>query len=300
MTTDNPASTERAPIAGPQPAISAHPEDLARVDGPHAGRFRLVLAALVGVAVLALAVAVVVLARHSGRNAAAGGVAWSSWAPDNAGGQGVTEIAEHLAPYYRLSAAQQLNMVTPIQVSQATAAGTTTGSGLTIAVNTASSNKSQSLELLNGKTVAYNVCGLGNAGNCAMAGPASTARMLLLRREALELALYTFRYISGVQNVVVVLPPGHAGASGSSAGVGVAPLTAAVAFDRAQLAPLLQVPLSRTLQQYPPEMPQLRLWSKGEEAGLVDQITAHALFSSQVQSQQVGGNLLVLNQLPPQ
>ena len=54
------------------------------------------------------------------------------------------------------------------------------------------------------------------------------------------------------------------------------------------------------LQQYPPELSQLTSWSKTTEAGLVDQLTAHGLFSSQVESQQVGGSALVLTPLPPQ
>ncbi len=142
---------------------------------------------------------------------------------------------------------------------------------MTIAVNTNTSGKGQTLGLLNGKTVAYNVCGLGTKQDCAMSGTATTNRMLLLRREALELALYTFRYIGGAQNVVVVLPPGHdtVTAGGSS---GVMPVTAALAFVRGQLAPWLQLPLNRTLTQIPPEVSQLGSWSKGDEAGLVDQL----------------------------
>jgi hypothetical protein len=211
----------------------------------------------------------------------------------------VTEIADHLAPDYRFSSSQQMNTITPISLSQSTAAGTTNGSGLTIAVNTDSSGKTQKLALLNGKTVAYSVCGLGTKGDCALAGTPTTARMMLLRREALELALYTFRYINGANNVVVVLPPGHDTVSAGSNSSQL-PTTAAVAFDRAQLTPSLQLPLSRTLTTVPPEVPQLPTWIKGPEANLVDQATKNSLFSSQVQAQQVGGQLLVLNQLPAQ
>ena len=62
---------------------------------------------------------------------------------------------------------------------------------------------------LSGNTIAYNLCGIGGK-NCAIGvGQPSTDRLLLLRREALELALYTFKYIGGTQNVVAILPPGR-------------------------------------------------------------------------------------------
>ena len=68
---------------------------------------------------------------------------------------------------------------------------------------------SSAVSLLSGNTIAYNLCGIGGK-NCAIGiGTPSSARLLLLRREALELALYTFKYVHGVQNVVAILPPGR-------------------------------------------------------------------------------------------
>lgn len=296
MTLENPASSEPTPIAN-KPAAGGGSQPLPRVQHPHATKFRVVIAVLFGIAVGAIAIAVVAAARSGGaKSTLASGARWSSWAPDNSGTIGVSEIAQHTSPYYRLTAAQQLDVITPIQLAQTTAAGTTTGSGLTVAINQSSSSKSQSLGLLNGKTVAYNICGLG-AKNCELAGTASVNRMLLLRREALELALYTFEYISGTQNVVVVLPPGH---TVTSSGVTTKGVTVALVFLRSELQYWLNVPLAKTLQQYPPAVSQLSVWSKTQEAGFVDQVTAHGLFSSQIQSQQVGGNLLVLTPLPAQ
>jgi hypothetical protein len=294
MSMDNPASSEHAPIASSSQAIGTTAQDLPRERNPHASRFRVVLAGLAGIGVIAIAIAVVVAARNSG-TASANGKAWSSWAPDSSGSTGVSEIAEHVALFYRFSASQQLDVITPMSLSQQTAAGTTTGSGLLFAVNTSSSGKKQSLALLNGKTVAYNLCGLG-AKSCQLAGTPSINRMLLLRREALELALYTFKYINGSQNVVVVLPPSHATTTTGPQ----TKVTVAVAFLRSGLAAWLQVPLVKTLQQYPPGMSQLNLWSKSTEAAFVSEITASALFSTQVESLQEGGRVVVLTQLPAQ
>jgi hypothetical protein len=144
------------------------------------------------------------------------------------------------------------------------------------------------------------------ASNCAIGvGQPSAARLLLLRRESLELALYTFRYISGAQTVVAILPPGHtviAGCTGicakpQSKSV-VRPVDLAVAFDRAELAPYLAAPLRSTLPEVlPPSVTQMRT---AAEAPLVSVITAHGLFSENTQQGQDGSTVLTLNQMRPQ
>jgi hypothetical protein len=294
MSTDNPASREHPPL-GESGALLSTAGDGLRPEHPHASQFRVTIAVLVGIAVAAIAVAVVVLARGGNHSGTAGTSQWSKWKPDSSGSAGVSEIAQYVAPYYRVSGSQQLDVVAPMQLAQPTAAGTTTGSGLTVALNEGTAGK-PSLGLLNGRTIAYEICGLG-AKNCELAGTPSIDRMLLLRREALELALYTFEYIGASQNVVVVLPPGHTVTAGGTNEQG---LTVALVFQRPTLQTWLNVPLSRTLQQFPPELSQLASWSKTQEAAFVDQLTAHFLFSSQVESLQEGGSALVLTQLPAQ
>ncbi len=299
MTTDNSVGGERIPLALSADTLEPSFEQLPKVRHPQTVRFRVALSALVGIAVAAVTVAVVLATGGKSIGQGAGISSWSSWAPSGTSGQAVTEISQHIAPYYRLTGSQQLDVITPMSVSQITSAGTTVGSGPIVVVNQSNSITSQSLALLGGKTIAYNICGLG-ASNCSLAGTPSTYRMLLLRREALELALYTFRYVSDAQNVVAVLPPGKTVRSGSNSITLGSPVTVAVVFIRKQLQPLLNVPLTSTLQQYPPDVAQLKTWSKTTEAGLVDQITAHSLFSSQLENQQVGGKLLVLSPLPAQ
>ncbi|MCL2419543.1 MAG: hypothetical protein FWD04_09640 [Conexibacteraceae bacterium] len=297
MTVDNPATTGDRPTVGAPSRPAA--EELRPIPAPHSQKFRVALAVLVGIALGALAIAVAIIARGGNRNTAVASGHWSSWSPTDRGDQGVAEIAAHIAPFYRLGPAQQLNVVTPIQVTQATAAGTTTGSGMTVAIQpSASPSSTSSLSLLNGKTVAYNICGLGTS-KCQLPGTPTTSRMLLMRREALELALYTFKYISGSENVLTVLPPGKSVKPTTTHGAR-SRVTVAVLFIRRELQPFLNVPLGKTLQAYPPDVPELSLWSKTQEAGLVDQVTANGLFSSQVKSLQVGGNVLVLSPLPPQ
>lgn len=293
MSTDNPASNEHPPLGSSHPVLSSGIQDLPRVQSPHAPKFRAVTSVLVVIAVVAVAIAIVVAANGKGASTGVSPADWAGWTPAGSGSTGISEIAQHVAPYYRASSAQPLDEITPVQLSQTSAAGTTTGSGLTVAVD---DSNSRSLELLKGMTVAYDVCGLG-AKSCELAGTPSVDRMLLLRREALELALYTFEYISNSQNVVVVLPPGHTVTSTGASEKGV---TVTLLFFRKLLAPLLIVPLSRTLPQYPLQLSQLASWSKTGDAGLVHELTTHWLFSSQVEPLQVGGSALVLTAMPAQ
>jgi hypothetical protein len=277
----------------------------AKTGSPHSHKFQVATATLVGIAIGALILAGAVLANHSGGSTVTSG-RWSSWSPTDNGKLGATEIADHVAPLYRATSADQLDVVTLMNVDDPNASGTTTGSGYEVAVSSNGSDNVNNLSLLGGKTIAYNVCGIGGS-DCGLGGTPSAARLLLLRREALELALYTFKYISGTQNVIAVLPPGHTEttstlsskppAANSSGSV---PVTVAVLFVKQELQPWLAQPLSDTLYQFPPAVSELTQWTKTQEAGLVDQITERGLFSEKIESQQDGSDLLVLNSLPPQ
>ncbi len=276
---------------------------------PHSHKFRTATAALAGIAFAAIVIAVALAA--SGDNGGAG-PKWSSWKPPDSGNQGAQDIADHIAPFYRLSGTDQLDVITVMNLanpSTVSASSTTTSAasnGLEVAVRP--NAFSSQISLLSGKTVAYNLCGIGS-NNCTIGiGTPSSDRLLLLRREALELALYTFKYIGGVNNVVAVLPPGRPAITSrltpkppsQTAGQTSPLLSTAALFVRAELSPWLSQPLSSTLQEFPPAVPQLSLWHQTPEAGLVDQITARGLFSEKLVNAQDGSNLLVLDPLPPQ
>ena len=197
--------------------------------------------------------------------------------------------------------------MTVVNLGNASQVNPTTGAteGLQVAVRT--DPTSSTLSLLSGNTIAYNLCGVGS-NNCTIGiGKPSALRLLLLKREALELALYTFKYISGTQNVVAILPPGTTTTS-SCTGICSTPhaktttkrVDIALLFLHDELAPFLSQPVTATLpNQYPPSVPQLPLWSQTTEAGLVEQVTARGLFSEQLVQAQDGSSLIELNQLPP-
>lgn len=304
------ASDEHAAKAPLAAAVRlAHRRSTSAEASPHSSKFRAATAMLVGVAIGAIAVALVVLA--SGGHSASTGK-WSDWSPVDSSTVGAREIADHIAPLYRISGTDQLDVVTvvnlgdPAAAAAAASTGSTTASGgLQVAVRADPS--SSAVSLLNGQTVAYNLCGIGS-NNCVIGvGAPSTDRLLLLRREALELALYTFKYISGVTNVVAILPPGHTtqSCSGICPKPNAKPTTKsvdiAVLFVRGELSPWLGQPLRNTFpEQFPPTISELSLWRQTPEAGLVDQITARGLFSEQLVQAQDGSSLVVLDPLPPQ
>jgi hypothetical protein len=250
---------------------------------------------LVGVAVGAIVVAVVVAlsSSHAGSS-----LPWSSWSPPDNGVAGEREIADEVSPFYRASPGSQLVVVTVQNISSASTTGT--GGGTQIAVRDPNSG---TLSAVGGSTAVYNLCGLGSG--CTIAGGTpSAARLLLLRREALELALYTFRYISGIQNVVAVLPPGHT--VQTCTGICSQPnppkttkaVDLAVVFQRQSLQRFLQQPLHDTLpEELPPTVSQME---GAPEAELVSVITGQALFQQQLVQSQTGGNVLVLSPEPPQ
>jgi hypothetical protein len=295
------ATEDAAPITA-SVTVGGPARGSSRGGSPHADKFRIAIAALIGVAVGAIAIAAVILASNTARVSTP---PWSAWSPTSGGTAAATEIADHLAPFYRQSSATQLDVVTVINIANPSATGTVTGNGLEVAVDTGSS--AGSLSLLGGHTIAYDLCGIGGS-NCAVGGTPSSSRLLLLRREAFELALYTFKYIDTADNVVAVLPPGRTEVASTlsktppaaNAKASSEPVDIAVLFDRQELQPLLDVPLSHTLAEFPPAVPELSLWIKTEEAGLVDQVTERGLFSEHIESVQDGSNLLVLDPLPPQ
>lgn len=268
---------------------------------PHAYKFRAATALLAGLAIGAVAVAITLLVKgtHTGPTQP-----WSSWSPPDNGAQGAQEIADHLAPFYRINGIDQLAVVTVVKLGNPNSVDPTTGAptGLQVAVKTDGSTSG--LSLLNGNTVAYNLCGIGS-NNCTIGiGKPSTLRLLLLKREALELALYTFKYISGTDNVVAILPPGYTTQNTLTSTPHAKPVTQkvdlALLFLHDELSPFLSQPVTATLPNtYPPAVSQLSLWGQTAEAGLVEQVTARGLFSEQLVQTQAGENLIELTQQPP-
>ena len=138
------------------------------------------------------------------------------------------------------------------------------------------------IKLYEDKGVLYRLCGLGEG--CAIAtGKPSIQRHLLLRREALELALYSFRYLDDVERGRRV----HAAEARRPA------RARRCSSARSQVRGELDKPLEATLVDRTPTIERV---TKSPDALLVEQLTIPALFRfSLTQANQDDRAFLVLD-----
>jgi len=164
--------------------------------------FFVVLAVIAGAGVGSLLVLV-------GRGSPEAAPAWSAWEPTGTTDQRVAQIADHVSRGYRLPSGNALVAVTYQGPPVGTLDGVTPGPVRAIAVRpdtTGGRADASDITTFDARnTVQYELCGLGK--NCSIAeGKATDARGQLLRREALELALYSFQYAGGIESTLVLLP----------------------------------------------------------------------------------------------
>ena len=243
---------------------------------PSAHRFRFGFAYLVLAAVLGVAVGTFILLQ--GRPAEEH-VDWSSWKPNANGGFRIQEIADHVAQRYRLDNGRQMLVAIPGAPSIADGDNRIPVAGV---ARRAPIVRSQSdlafTPLTNG--LMYLLCG-GGAPRCSLPGQASNDRGRLVRRQALELALYTFKYVDGIDSVLTFMPP----AGGSED-------THALFLQKSDLAAQLERPLTHTLRT----RATLRQGDMDPIEGvLVDRLTLPHLFRTQPTQAQDGSLILVLD-----
>ena len=206
--------------------------------------------------------------------------AWSAWKPSGGGLGAARQIAEHIAPAYRLPGGTQI--VDVIAKAPSVSPGKQTIPIHYLAVRGTGGAGDQIFDVSSSNSVMFSLCGLGPS--CSIAtGTASVARGRLVRREILELALYAFRYVHGIDNVIAFMPPKP----------GSAPQYV-IYLRRADLAPQLGEPLARTLT---PKTPLPNTIPAGEVRA-VDATTNTRVFSFSLSQAQQGDAILVLAPLP--
>jgi hypothetical protein len=269
----------------PEPvgAASAPAAAGALPDSPHAPRFQFLLGAFfaLGLAAVAALVAVAVQGKQHADTS------WSVWHPS--GNDSPSQIAAHVSREYHLGTGEQLVAVTggPLEVA---------GLPLTIALRQPAT-QGGNISLINGKSVLYRLCGLGR--NCSIPiGKPSVERHLLLRREALELALYTFHY-TNADNVVAFLPPATikpvATATATAKPAKPQTVTEAIFLRRSDVDPQLGQPLSATLTRTTPLPTTV---TSSPDADFVERVTTARLFDfSLTQANQDNRAFLVLQPL---
>jgi hypothetical protein len=235
-------------------------------------RFQFLTGALVAVGIAAIVgIAVLII----GPSTTTPAPPWSPWKPTSKGVAGAAEIAQHVAPEYK-ERGRQLVKIDANDLSFR-------GIPLTVALQTAPEQGGQ-IQIHDEKGVLYQLCGL--ASTCAIdQGKASTRRGFLLRRAALELALYSFRYLEDIKQVVVLIPPvkGHL-------------QTVALYFQRNQVRKQLARPLTSSLV---PETPTVDNVTHSPDYQLVDSATDEQFLFKLNGSGFNNGGLLVLEPYTP-
>jgi hypothetical protein len=256
---------ERRAAAG-APAVAA-----AKQSSSYSPRFQFITGALVAVGIAAIVgIAVLIV----GPSTKAPEPPWSPWKPTSGGTAGAAQIADHVAPEY-MDGGQQLVKIDANDLSFQ-------GIPLTVALQTAPEQGGR-IQIHSEKGVLYQLCGL--TSTCAIAqGKPTKERGLLLRRAALELALYTFRYLDDVKQVVVLTPPLKGNLP-----------TVALYFQRDQVRNQLARPLTSSLV---PKTPSVENVTLSPDTPLVHKQTHQYLFTLNGQGFNSGG-LLVLKPYSP-
>jgi len=170
----------------------------------HGRRFRLayLLLALVVAGVVAVFVIVETDSSTTTRTASASGETWGTFEPAGLTSDRIQQIALHVGSTYRTPGGRQL-----VSVSASIPPAYQNDMKITQYVLSYKDGGQTSYQAvpIGANNVLYELCGLGP--RCAIdSGKATPERGRLLRREALELTLYTFHY-TGVGSVVTFLPP---------------------------------------------------------------------------------------------
>jgi hypothetical protein len=265
------------PAALPVPVSTSAPSeeqaDPKRVTPPHRVRF-FVVYGLLAVALGAAAAGVVVFAGRAINPAPV----WSTWRPHGGGLGAAQEIASRIAGEYRLPSGNQLVDVITKAPSVSPVSATSIPIHYVALRGSPHGKVDQVIPISSTDSVMFSLCGLGPA--CSIAtGKASVARGRLVRREILELALYTFKYAHGIKNVIAFMPPQP----------GAAPQYL-VYLQKTDVAAELKQPLAKSLSAKAP----LPSTIPAREVRLVDATTESRLFSFSLSQAQQGDAVLVL------
>src|SRR3954471_14080137 len=253
----------------PEPARSgAEPAMASPPPGPSQfrNRFGFLVGSLAGVLIAVALVAVIVVTDRGDNSDRDFGLAanWSRWQPsDTSIESGAQEIADHVAAEYKHPDGKQL-----VQIK---AAVLPDEYDLTV--------HSSTITDITGNRLVYTFDGLG-PNRQIEGGKPSTTRAKVIHREALELALYTFRYLPDAESVTLLLPPPPPTAADQAAALSGSsstdtPLTA-LFYRPGDLKQQLQMPLGSTLGR---KVPSTNSFT-GPEATNVETLTLSNRFNA--------------------
>lgn len=201
---------------------------------------------------------------------------WSEWHPTGDDSDHAEQIADFVAKRYTAEGGGQLVAVLAGQPPairdvpiRGVAIRSTLGTGLKKTVDTRES-------------VMYILCGGGET--CALQGVPTQERLRLLRRESLELALYSFKYIRNAKSVIVLLPTMQDTETKQDT-------QTTLFFERRDFERELDRPLELTLSRPSPITPAA---VNPTEALTIERLTRPHLFQYEVGQLQDGSFFMVL------
>jgi hypothetical protein len=200
-------------------------------------------------------------------------IRWSTWKPAAQGLLGAHEIAQRLAPTYRTQNGTQL-----VAVQEALPYY----NGYRVAaIGVRRLNQNGQLDPYIGlfgtnRTLVYSFCGL--QASCSPDGTTSV-RQRALRREALELSLYAFKYLRNVDQVVSLVQTVKDGG------------TSAIFLRKHDLKPELEHPLRDTLPLRTPPV----TGADRREGAVIDALTLRNTFPAHYEALPGGDAILVLD-----
>jgi hypothetical protein len=273
-------SEQPAPKREEQALIIARRKAEAKVPRHRFGLAYLLLAALLGAGV---GLFVVFLAG----NGKSGGQQWSAWKPTQGGVQRFDQIAKNVGHEYALPNGRQLVGVLstpPVVQGQSTPVPLR---AIAVRTGLAGETSDDASFYGAGDAWAYVLCGFGTS--CAISqGKPSVERYDLLRREALELALYTFKYNKSIQSVLAYMPPARNASSTS------ADSTSSLIFlRRNDLKQALDEPLRTTLTAPKTNLKPGQM--SAEELARVRRLTDSRVFNFNFQQLADGTAIVVLD-----
>jgi hypothetical protein len=244
------------------------------------GRFAVAYLVLAVLAGIGIGGAVVLLDRPATREAT-----WSTWKPEGSRATFDDQIARYVGGRY-VSPDTGNPLVAVIPAAPTITIGAQELAVSNVVIQDDPEGDREGFRVVDiDKSWMYRLCGLGT--NCSIpVGTPSAERLQILRREALELALYTFKYTDDVNSVIAFLPPDLGDADDAEDDTAVA-----LFFEKSALRAELKRPLNQTLvSASPPQGSEL----DPRESLVVERLTADRLFLYQFQPLQAGNALMHL------
>ncbi len=209
--------------------------------------------------------------------------AWSAWHPNGSKVMKVRQIADRIPKSYRAENGSQLtvSLVSPLEVP--TPQGNVPMRAVFVRPDTSKglAEEDDIAVYPAGSVVSFGLCGTKSKEQCEVV-PSSAERDTLLRRQALELSLYTLKYVDSVDSVVVFLPTQPKDATSKT-----------VFLRRSDVTEELDSPLSTLLPTLKPKVGALDSLEEGE----ILRLTQSRTYAAEVQASPDGSPILILT--PP-